>query len=134
VSCFDRSTDSVDKWLTARLGLPRLLAAALGVSLDVVLSVDTPDTPPQPAIFFGAPTTLALPDRDSARVGVAALILRPGRRTSHLAIAGVHDWPSERDDALRSLERLIQAHAGQWMPTRALWNAPAEVLLPDEVY
>jgi hypothetical protein len=60
--------------------------------------------------------------------------LRPNRRTSQLVVTGVHNWPDDHRGALRSLERLVQAHAGQWMAPRALWSAPAESLLSDEVY
>jgi hypothetical protein len=110
-----------------------LLASALDTSPELITCADASESP-GPATFFRAPASLTLPDSAARRVGVAALILRPDRRTSHLEIAGIYDWPSHSADAIHSLERLIQAYAGQWMPPRALWNAPAEMLLKDEVY
>ena len=121
-------------WLTATIGLPHLLADALETSPDRVIAVDSDESATEPAPFFRAPATLVLPDRSPRCVGVAALILRPDRRTSQLVVEGIYDWPADRNGALRSLERLIQAHAGQWTPRRALWVAPAETLLASEVY
>jgi hypothetical protein len=69
----------------------------------------------------------------AARVGVAAIVLRPGARTTQLALRGPFAWPHEESDALRALERLIQAWVDQWTPARALWDAPAEAALGDEV-
>jgi hypothetical protein len=51
-----------------------------------------------------------------------------------LIVHGPFDWPTDQRAAIRAVEQVIQAHVGQWMPSRALWSAPAEVLLPDEVY
>ncbi|MEX2314917.1 MAG: hypothetical protein WD628_04300 [Thermomicrobiales bacterium] len=124
----------VTLWLTATIGLPPLMAQALGALPEQVIAVDSNMDPLRPFQFFRATASLFLPDARQQRVGVAALVLRPDRRTSHIAISGVHEWPAERDAAIRSLERLIQGHAGQWMPSRALWSAPAEALLIDEVY
>lgn len=121
-------------WLTLTIGLPDLLAAALEAAPDRVLRVDEAGSPYVSCRFFRAPARLALPDDRVRQVGVAALIARPDRHTTHLAITGIHIWPAERDDTVRSLERLAQAHAGQWSPKRTLWPAPAEILLRDEVY
>jgi hypothetical protein len=130
----DANLPSVDFWITANIGVPNRLADALDVADDEIVSVDASAGSPQPASFFRALANLNLPADAPNRIGVAALILRPDHRTSQLIITGVHNWPDDRRGALRSLERLIQAHAGQWMPSRALWPAPAESLLPDEVY
>ncbi|HYI14332.1 MAG TPA: hypothetical protein VEX37_03000 [Thermomicrobiales bacterium] len=124
----------VTYWLTATIGVPHLLADALGTSPQTLVLIDAESTSRQTTEFFRAPAQLTLPQAGTHRVGVAALVLRPDRQTSHLAVAGMHEWPGDRDAAIRSLERLIQAHAGQWMPQRALWPAPAEVLMPDEIY
>lgn len=129
----DYGGSEVNLWLTATLGLPYLLADALSTSPADVFTVDADRHPPQTVQFFRAPAMLSLPDDNQRRVGVAALILRPRQRTTLLAIDGIYSWPSERDAALRALERLIQAHAGQWMPSRALWDAPAESLLAAEI-
>jgi hypothetical protein len=124
----------VTLWLTATIGLPSLLAQALGASPEQIIAVDTNTDHPRPFQFFRATANLFLPDSRKQRVGAAALVLRPNRRSSHLAVSSVFEWPAERDEAIRTLERLIQAHAGQWMPSRALWSAPAEALLINEVY
>lgn len=122
------------QWITATIGVPHLLADALSVSRDRMLIADSDAGSPHQVEFFRAPASLHLPSDEPQRVGVAALVLRPDRKTSQLIVSGVHDWPVDHKGAIRSLERLIQAHAGQWMPRRALWSAPAESLLPDEVY
>lgn len=121
-------------WLTATLGLPHLLAQALSASPEHVIAVDSGAPPLQPVQLFRANTQLSLPATNQIRVGVAALVLRPCRRTSHLAIGGAYTWPTDRDAVLRALERLIQANAGQWLPPLALWPGPAELLLPGEVH
>ncbi len=127
-------TSAVTHWLTATIGMPDLLADALGASSERVTMVDADSRSCQTIEFFRASAQLTLPPLDRHTVGVAALVLRPGQRTGHLAVTDVHDWATDADGVIRSLERLVQAHAGQWMPRRALWSAPAETLLPDEVY
>lgn len=121
-------------WLSLRIGLPHLLARALDAGTDRVHYVDADGDNCRPRRFFGASAMILEPDIPECTVGVAALVLRPDRRTTHLAISGTHDWPAERDEVFKSLERLVQMHAGQWMPSRPLWTAPAESLLPEEVY
>jgi hypothetical protein len=130
----DTGLPGVDCWLTATIGVPDRLAKTLDVTYDKIVNVDSPVGLAEPMEFFRARADLTLPSDIPEHVGVAALILRPDHQTSQLIVTGVHDWPADRRGALRSLERLIQAHAGQWMPPRALWPAPAESLLPDEVY
>ncbi|MDQ3549705.1 MAG: hypothetical protein M3439_12905 [Chloroflexota bacterium] len=127
------STD-VTIWLSATIGLPHLLADALNTSPDRLIAVDTGTAGCDPCQFFRAAANLSLPDASTIRIGVAALILRPDRRSSHLALSSLYDWPEDRDAAIRELERLVQVHAGQWMPQRALWPSPAEALLSSEVY
>ena len=124
----------VTRWLTATIGLPHLLADALNTSPDSLMLVDADTTEFQPCQFFRAPAQLSLPDASASRVAVAALILRPDRRSSHLVTIGAYAWPLDRDRVMREVERLIQAHTGQWMPSHTLWTAPAESLLGDEVY
>lgn len=126
--------DEVEYWISARIGVPRLLPVALGVPPDQVVLVDADLTKTSPARFFRADASLVLPPESTRRVGVAALVLRPDRQTMHLNLSGVFDWPAECEPALRALERIIQAHVSQWMPGRPLWPATAEFLLPDEVY
>ena len=159
----------VDVWLTANVGAPALLQAALsnfGATTWPVVRVDSvgeglapPATgrshmaaddlaipasasrdptqegqapPLRSALFFRAPARLALPDGNVC-VGIATLLVRPGGRTTQLALRGPFTWPEQEDEVVRALERLIQAYAGQWMPERGLWDLPAELLLPGEI-
>lgn len=124
----------VTTWLTAMVGLPHLLGPALNTSDESIHAIDADNLTTHTTTFFRAPAQLTLPDLDVLRVGVAVLVARPDRRSSQLLVSGVHDWPADCDAVLRSLERLIQAYAGQWLPPRRLWSAPAETLLANEVY
>jgi len=122
--------------LTANLGLPQLLPSALrrvGWSDIPILPVDAESESHHVTSLFRADAHLALPADDDIRVAVAALVRRPGTRSAHLRVVGTFSWPRERDAALRGVESLIQSYVDQWMPTRALWPAPAETLLGDEV-
>ncbi|HUG17317.1 MAG TPA: hypothetical protein VMM78_20090 [Thermomicrobiales bacterium] len=74
-----------------------------------------------------------MPGGDVTRVIVAALLLRPDGRTTHLHVAGSFAWPNQMAEALAAVESLIQAHADQWFPARALWREPGELLLSGEV-
>lgn len=128
--------DAVDIWLTATLGLPAATVPALSANGATVLFTDvhtgaaTTELP-----FFRAPAQLSLPADTSLRVGVGALILRPGGASTRLITAGPFSWPAERAAAIRALECLIQRYADQWTPAAPLWPAPAETLLgPDEIW
>jgi hypothetical protein len=132
---------NVDLWLSANVGLPALLAGALtqfgaAAAAPPVQLIDATIAAQSLSFreieFFRAPATLALPD-SVLSIGVAALLLRAGGQTTHLALRGPFAWPAEERAAMRAVERLIQAHVKQWTPTRALWTAPAERLLEDEV-
>lgn len=126
----------VDAWLTAAIGLRRALGDVLRSEAGyeaVVIPIDSASSEAEAATFFRAEAALWLPVPPGATVGVASLVARPGRRDSHLTVAGPFRWPDERMAAIRQIERLIQRDADQWVPTRALWAAPAEVLLAGEV-
>lgn len=142
-----------DEWFTVRTGYPHLLVEALslmGVDRGPVATVDgNPATTRFP--FFRAPAGLALAPHhvdpqtsnipttggiEAGRcrtVGVVALVARPGGSGAQLIVRGPYQLSGGVNPALRQLESLIQSYANQWMPERALWAAPAEVLLGDEV-
>lgn len=125
-----------DVVLTATLGLPRLLPAALkrvGWSGLPVVAIDDADRHTDTVLLFRAEARVLLPSDTYVRVVVCALILRPGARSAHLRVAGTFGWPDQRGDVLSAIEQLIQAYHDQWMPSRALWSAPAEALLAGEV-
>ena len=130
----DPGSDHVDLWLTSTIGLPHHLPNALGATPDCIVTVDRRSDKFRSVRFFSATAELVLPDEGGRCVGVGGLILRPGGRSSILVTSGPFRWPDEQEAALRGLERLVQAHAGQWMPKRALWPGPAETLLRAEVY
>jgi hypothetical protein len=117
--------------LTARLGLPARLAA-LAEGAAQLRFVDHLDEQADAATFFRAPARLALPALPGT-VAVAAVILRPGGHNAQLVVDGPFDWPAEQDYVIRALERLLQHYPEQWFPDAALWSAPAEVLLAEEV-
>jgi hypothetical protein len=124
-------------WLSATVGLPASLGDALrlttGRQPQKIVRVDAGMPEPVPREWFRAPASLVLPTSDAGRVGVAALVVRPDRRTCHLLVDGTYMWPDDAGNALRALERIVQAHVEQWLPPRALWSAPAERLLGDEI-
>lgn len=142
-----------DEWFAVRIGYPHLLVEALalvGVDRRPIATIDRkPATESAP--FFRAPADLALDphhvvSQSSATpatggieagrgrtVGVVALVARPGGSGAQLIVRGPYHLSGGVDPALRQLESLIQSYADQWMPERALWAAPAEVLLGDEV-
>lgn len=131
----DGTSEVPDVILTTTLGLPDLLPSALqrsGWPNVPIISVDCGD-PTQRADFFRSDALLVLPEPNDTNVAVTALVLRPGGRSAHLRHAGSFVWPSQRHETLSAIETLIQAYADQWMPTRSLWPAPAEVMLEDEV-
>jgi hypothetical protein len=95
-----------------------------------------------PTTFFRAPANLAAPPNDTpvaGTVGTLALVLRPDGRTLlldgqvipnavNIDRPGGAMWEPQ---VLNTLERLIRDHHGQWTPRRALWDEPAERLLPE---
>lgn len=126
----------VDMWLVATLGAVPWYQAALqqisSASLPLrFIDTDIPIT--QPAAFFRGPATLMLDIPDDATVGVASVVLRHGGHDLHVIIDGAFAWPADRDRGLRAMERLIQRDVDQWMPQRALWSQPVEVILGDEI-
>lgn len=87
--------------------------------------------------FFRAPARLALPEASAPDYPAwfAALVLRPGGNTLLLrleAVPGPEVSPAERDAALLgAAERAIRAHVEQWSCPGPLWDAPAELSLPE---
>lgn len=87
--------------------------------------------------FFRAPARLALPEASASGYPAwfAALVLRPGGGTLLLrleAVPGPEASPAERDAALLgAAERVIRAHVEQWSCPGPLWDAPAELSLPE---
>lgn len=126
-------------WLTPTIGAAHLLGAAierqLAVQPTIVVIDDSSADALQEQRFFRAPATLSLPALSGAAisVGVAALVIRPDGRTTHLVVSGTFRWPDDSDLAVRALERLIQSFADQWRPARHLWQVPAEWALGDEI-
>ena len=126
----------VDAWLTAHIGLWMHLEHALthaGANPQQTLVIDGNAVEPVITEFFRAPARLSLPRQDALTVGVAVLIARPGRQSSQLELAGPFSLTRDTREALRALERCIQRNVEQWLPLRALWDAPAEVRLSDEI-
>ena len=127
---------AIDIWLTATIGLHRDLPDALQGAYAQnaeILRIDEPSASMTTTSFFRADAAISLPPVAGATIGVAGLVARPGRTDAHLVIAGPFQWPNQQRAAIRALERLIQQHVDQWMPPHALWQAPAEKLLPGEV-
>jgi hypothetical protein len=121
--------------VSANVGLPGELPNALAATCNLqasnlVLIEDCGVL--QEREFFRAPAKLHLPTQRST-VGVAALVVRPGGRSTHLRLAGTFAWPDDERQILDALEAIIQTHADQWIPERSLWDAPAERILGDEV-
>ncbi len=125
---------TADACLTASVGYTSALANALSIHADHVHRIDALSEHPQYVRFFGAAATLAIPVSLPHQVVVAALVDRPRQRSMHLDVAGVYTWPQQQSETLRAIERLIQAYPDQWNPSRQLWSAKAEKLLPSEVY
>lgn len=124
-----------DLWIAPALGYPHLLPGALarnGSLSPEIITVDDGDGDAERS-FFRAPASLRLNRTSSGITGVAALVARPAGGGAQLILRGPFTLPDDLSLALRELESLIQSYADQWMPTRALWGAPAERLLGDEV-
>jgi hypothetical protein len=128
---------SVTAWLSAMVGVPHLFMNALralgSLGPHTLTRLDANDGPVSAHTFFRASASLVLPRTGIERVGVGALVLRPDGHSTQLAIGGVFEWPTQHAEALRAVERLIQAYVDQWLPERALWAAPAETLLAGEI-
>lgn len=127
---------TVDAWLSARVGCWRALPAALAAIAPVaapVHRIDDAAPNEETTVFFRAPARLSLLDATPRTVGVAILVERPGRRDVQLEVVGPYTWPDESATCLRAIEAMIQRYVDQWQPARALWPAPAEVLLGREV-
>jgi hypothetical protein len=126
-----------DHVLTAHLGahaaLSRSILAAGGTLAHEIVMIDAPGNDLRSHRFFRATAALRLPSDQPARVMVAALVLRPGGRSTQLAVAGCFDWPDEKALAICAVESLIRSYVDQWSPPRALWADSAEVLLQDEI-
>jgi hypothetical protein len=118
--------------LTATIGLPVVVGGiAASLASHPVLIVADADAPGRTnAILFRAPAGLRLPNYDVSRLAVAGAILRPGGTTIDIVSHGPFHWPAERDSALAALEDVVRANVAQWMPPVALWEAPAQDLLP----
>jgi hypothetical protein len=118
--------------LSATIGLPAELGriAASTSTQPAVMLADAGTDGRGDALFFRAPARLRLPDFAVLRLVVAAAILRPGETSVDFVCRGPFRWPEERDAALQFLEDVIRSHIAQWMPPVALWDAPADVLLP----
>ncbi len=126
---------SPDVWISATLGYPGLLPDALshlGSEATEIVMIDRKQGDVE-RVFFRAPASLRIDDTSAAMAGVAALVARPANAGAQLILRGPFELPDDLPLALRQLESLIQSYADQWMPPRALWNAPAEVLLGDEI-
>lgn len=126
--------ESVDV-ITATVGLPEhlhdMLRQAIGGNLLSFICIDgvghATESP-----FFRSPARLILPEGER-RVIVAAAIARPGGRATQLCISPAMTWPTQRADILGEVEGIIRDYVDQWVPPRALWSAPVEVTLADEV-
>jgi hypothetical protein len=87
--------------------------------------------------YFSAPARLALPEASDPDYPdwYAPLEKRPGGNTLLLrleAVPGPEVSPAERDAALLgAAERAIRAHVEQWSCPGPLWDAPAELSLPE---
>jgi hypothetical protein len=122
----------VTLWLAPSIGTTSAIATALNTD-KVILQVDSGTGSTREVRFFGAHAPLSLPGSEQQQVGIAALVTRPGRRSSLLITRGPFRWPSQEQEVLRQLEIIIQAHAEQWQPAAQLWPAGAETLLQDEL-
>ena len=126
----DRAPDAV---LSAHIGMPALLSdvAARLPAPPAIIAVDSTGRSTREHTFFRAPAELALPDWPTRRLVAAAAVVRPGGNSFELVCSDSFEWPGDAGAALRELERIILAHVDQWHPPRALWAAPAEILLPE---
>lgn len=122
-----------DVVLTAHLGCPALLSELIAGLPDppALVAIDAAYGAKAVHQFFRAPARLALPAWPVARIITAAVVVRPGGNCVELKRSQVRVWPDEAAPVLADLERLILEHVDQWRPPRALWDAPAEVLLPE---
>jgi hypothetical protein len=132
--------------VTASIGLPELLPRSITLA-----GFDEPSIPEAAAhvvdgdanpeelrevTLFNAPATLDIPATigPDSQVLVAGLVVRPGEQG--LMLAGrIIETPSEASDPLQDtlaapLEDLIRDFVDQWTPSRKLWGAPVEELVP----
>ncbi len=118
-------------WLTAALGCPEVIhnLATDHPSRPTVIPVDQIPHANATANLFRAAATLHLPIGNQDVVVIAAIV-RPGGRGIAILWKGPFQWPERQADALRAIERLIQAHAGQWRPPGNIWAGGAEDVLP----
>jgi hypothetical protein len=130
-----QASSRVDTWLTARVGAHWLLSGVLGDRLGSGQPVRFVDDAIglTKTTFFRAPAQLCLPDSDVKTVGIAALVVRPGGRSTHLVVRGPYAWETHADAALGAVEDIVRVYHEQWTPFRALWSGPAEELLAGEV-
>ena len=105
------------------------IAAKLGVTS--VVAVDVPSKTSGSLGFFRAPSRLALPVRAAEKVVVAATVIRPGGSSVDVVSSGLLPSVEASDAWLTALEHLVRTHIDQWRPPEALWDGPAEVLLPE---
>lgn len=122
-----------DTILTARIGDPLALQDIIARIRPApqILTIDATGKPAASRTFFGAPAQLVLPSAPSARLIVAAAIVRPGGGSVDLVSFRPFRWPEDCDQILAALEQVIRSHVDQWLPSRALWDAPSEELLPE---
>ncbi len=123
----------VDLVLTAQVGHPSILSAVAArlENPPAVVALDGDGPQLTSREFFRATAQLALPTWSVDRAVFAAVVARPGGDTLECVVSDVFTWPHAEAAALRAAERAILAYVDQWRPRRALWGAPAEVLLPE---
>lgn len=129
--------------LTLTLGawqlLPRLIALHTYQSKPTVWVLERlPMVGPardRPFLLFRAPTRLALPEAlldNAVPVWFATAAFRPGWQSVLLHLCPLPEQPTERLTMLgQSIEEVLRNFWPQWYPERALWPAPAEVVLPE---
>lgn len=116
------------------LHLPETRAAALLYLVDA-----EPISPPWSVPVFRAPAALALPPPEQLGrqwAAFATLAFRPGRRSVLLDIVPLPGDPVEAGPGWRSalagaIETALRDFTDQWWCRRALWAAPAELVLPE---
>jgi hypothetical protein len=121
---------NVTLWLAPSVGAVSDVETALN-SDSPLLQIDSGTGPTRNVNFFGAPARLTLPGSENQNIGIVALVIRPGRKSSLLITRGPFTWPDQEQEVVRELEAIIQAHAEQWQPAVQLWPAAAEALLED---
>jgi len=121
---------NVTLWLAPSVGDISDIGIALS-SNSPVLQIDRGTGHTRNVNFFGAPARLTLPGSENQNIGIAALVIRPGRKSGLLITRGPFTWPDQKQEVVRELEAIIQAHAEQWQPAVQLWPAAAETLLQD---